>query len=102
MGRYSELDYDAITRQNRRIVDATQDGGKIRSLYFGDVILLGDGHASAAVKRVTANRCTTAEITVTKGKGLDPGTLMVSGARVGSWYLEQEVRRFSKKKIVWV
>lgn len=103
MGHYTDVDYKAITKQNSKNLDATKDGGKIRFCFWRpDIVLLGDGHDPAVVKLVTENRSTTAEITVTKGKGLDPGTLTVNGARVGSSYLEQEVRKFSKKKIVWV
>ena len=102
MPTFADIDYSAITRQNKQNLDATKDGGKVRFLHLADLILIGDGHDPAAVKRVKENRYTSAEITVTKGKGLDPGTLTVSGARVGSWQLEQEVRKFSKKKIVWV
>jgi hypothetical protein len=65
-------------------------------------VLIGEGHDPAAVIRATGSRYTSAEITVAKAKGLDPGTLAVSGARVGHGYLEWEVHKFPKKKTVWV
>ena len=105
MGRFAGIDYNAITQRNKTNLDATPDGGTIPYLQVQDVILIGGGHDATTVQRVQqagGAGPNIGTITVTKGKGRDPGTLTVSGARLARGEFEGEVEKFSQKNVVYV
>jgi hypothetical protein len=107
MAEFTDVDYGAIAKQNSENLDKTTNGGAISFGQRRDVIIIGDGHG-AATRQWWDKNCRGAEwaegqITVTKGKGMDPGSLSVTGLKGGYRnYFQTEVGKFSKKKIVFV
>lgn len=108
MSHFANVDYKAIASQNSKNLDATKDGGSIPFGQAFDVVVIGDGHAIRRHKWWTEHYRGAywgeGQIMVKKGGLTDPGTLTVSGIGNVGPFCESfvaEVRKFSKKKIVF-
>jgi hypothetical protein len=109
MGLFSDVNYDAITKQNSKNLEKTENGRTIPFRMTQDVIVIGtDGHADT-IRWLDQHRgikmSAAGQVTVTKPKGTDPGTLTVDGGAMlyHRNFFTDEIRKFSKKtKIVYV
>lgn len=107
MGHFANIDYKAIANQNSKNLDRTPNAGKVDYVQSIDVVVIGAGHSDATMTWLHDNHMRyfsgQGEITVTKGKGTDPGTLSVSGLLAAAQpNFKKEIGRISNKKIVFV
>jgi hypothetical protein len=78
MAMNTVVDLDAIARRNKTNIDNTPDGGMVPYASVRNVVLIGKNHDPATVSLVMhalGGGPNKGVITVTKGRGRDPGTL---------------------------
>jgi hypothetical protein len=88
-------DIDPVNQKNLK---ALENGGTIKFVQKGAVILIGDHHKKEIVEELKNEKKGT--IVITKGSGKDPGLIEVTNCP-GRAEMEQTIKRISKKKVVY-
>src|SRR5262249_49807674 len=88
-------DFDPV---NQRNLKALENGGTVDVWQWGKVVAMGAGHKPDVMEFAHAG--SKATIKITKGVGLDPGTLEVHGP-IAQGEFKDAMKRISKKKVVF-
>jgi hypothetical protein len=86
-----------IATTNAENVKDLANGGTEPVVQVGDIVLIGTGH-NAQDNMVGTSFGVDGTVTVTKGRGLDPGTLTFTGMHDQD-AVKRQVARFSQKKV---
>jgi len=88
-------DFDPV---NQRNLKALENGGNVEFWQSNKVIAIGNGHKPEVMEFAHSGNKGT--IKITKGAGLDPGTLEVHGP-IAQGEFKEAMKRISKKKVVF-
>ena len=97
-----QIDIRHADQTNERNLKNLADGGSIAFQQARQLVLIGAGHKPEHTRLIGAAITTAAQgtITIRKGKGTDPGELVVRGSHDRSEF-ETAIKRISKKKVTF-
>lgn len=99
-----KINFASLRKTNQAALKKLENGGKAPFLYALSgrraVLLIGTGEPQvrAALQAADAYSGT---VTVTKGSLTDPGQLKFTGVKANRRELEDELKEFTKKKVVY-
>lgn len=106
-GSVGKAKIDGMEKKNKENLKKLSEGESVsyELTMMGKVplLLIGSGHDPFMVGLVKhAAKSLKGVITITKGSGLNPGELKVSGNSGRRNEMQTAINKFSKKKITWV
>jgi hypothetical protein len=105
-GSVDRAKIDGLEKKNKENLKKLKEGQSIpyKLTMMGKVplLLIGPAHDPFMVGLVEHAKHMKGVITITKGSGLDPGELKVTGNSGRRMEMQTAINKFSKKKITWV
>jgi hypothetical protein len=92
------VDWDAVDERNRSVLKALDEGTETYFHQSGECVLIGDGHADAALRHLGNLRYSSGTVQIRKAKGLSKGKLYVTGAPDQDAFA-RAVERISDKRV---
>jgi hypothetical protein len=98
------IDFAGLRKRNQAALKKLENGGSARYLYALSgrkaVLVIGTGDP-ALEETLRKGNAYAGTITVTKGTLADPGQLKFTGVKANRRELEDELKLFTKKKVVY-